>query len=396
MSPFVGTKPDGFAYSACNPRVNPCMGDWLQKTNSALTHCRVSERSNHFVIRATLPTKTDPHKTSHQSISTGIKAEPENVGTVKNLALALDEQIQNGTFRWELWTKAALTKRSRGVAPDDITPAEFAEAIIEIFEHKYPGTERSWKTQWGKKFAPAYKRMLTAPVVVVDEAALRELLLSNPSLAARKTDGSIYSTTVAFKGWRQFDRSSIFEASSGYTAAELTPRDIPSDEELLKYYEEIEAPHWKWLYGITLTYGIRPHEISHSTITKDGRLDIASGKTGAREAWPCRPEWVEQLNLREAHRPTQSADTVAKTASDYFSEKKPGRPGIRTRPARLPFSLYTLRHAWAIRAMKEGYTTSLAAKLLGHSTRVHETTYRRWINKRQMDEMYERQTRKPS
>ena len=372
------------------------MSDWLQKTNSALTHCRVSERSNHFVIRATLPVKTDPHKTSHQSISTGIKAEPENIGTVKTLALTLDQQIQNGTFRWELWTKTALKKQTRGVAPDDITPVEFAEAIVEIFEHKYPGIEKNWKTLWGKKFAPAYKRMLNAPVVVVDESSLRELLLNNPSLAARKTDGSIYSTTIAFKGWRQFDRSSIFEAASGYSAAELTPRDIPSDEELLKYYEEIESPHWKWLYGIMLTYGIRPHEIVGANVTKDGRLDIADGKTGAREAWPCRAEWVEQLNLRKIHRPSQSVLTVAKIAADYFAEKKPGRPGIRTRPARLPFSLYTLRHAWAIRAMREGYTTSLAAKLLGHSTRVHETTYRRWINKRQMDEMYEQRSKPPS
>ena len=372
------------------------MAGWLDKTNGALSYCRVSERSNHFVIRAALPVKTDPRKNSHQTISTGIKAEPENIGTVKSLAIRLDEQLQEGTFRWELWTKDALKKQSRGIAADDITPPEFAGAIIEIFEHKYPGTERNWKTLWGKKFAPAYKRMLAAPFVVVDEAALRELLLSNPSLAARKTDGSIYSTTVVFKGWGQFDRSSIFEASAGYTAAELTPRDIPSDDELLEYHAQIEAPHWKWLYGIVLTYGIRPHEITHSTITKDGRLDIASGKTGAREAWPCKAEWVEQLDLHKAHYPTQSADTVAKIAADYFAEKKPGRPGIRTRPARLPFSLYTLRHAWAIRAMREGYTTSLAAKLLGHSTRVHETTYRRWINKRQMDEMYEQRTKPTS
>lgn len=372
------------------------MAGWLEKTNGALSHCRISERSNHFVIRATLPTKADPSKSAHQSISTGIKSEPENVGTVKRLALELDEQIREGTFKWDLWDRTALKKRSRGVAPDEVTPAEFAEAIIEMFTHKNPGVERSWKTIWGKKFAPSYKRMLNAPAVVVDEETLRQLLLSNESLSARKTDGSVYSTTIVFKGWRQFNRSSIFEAASGYTAAELTPRDIPSDEELLTYYSVIDAPHWKWLYGVVLTYGIRPHEIAFATVTKDGRLDISDGKTGAREAWPCKAEWVDQLKLREMNRPPQPANTVAKIAADYFAEKKPGRPGVRTRPARLPFSLYILRHAWAIRAMKEGYTTSLAAKLMGHSTRVHETTYRRWINKRQMDEMFTQHIKKLS
>ena len=142
------------------------------------------------------------------------------------------------------------------------------------------------------------------------------------------------------------------------------------------------------MYAICLTFGIRPHEIAYATLMKDGRLEISDGKTGEREAWPLMPEWVAKLNLQKVNRPTQSALTVAKTAADYFAEKKPGRPGVRTRPARLPFSLYTLRHAWAIRAMREGFTISLAAKLLGHSTRVHETTYRRWINKAHMDAMY--------
>ena len=88
------------------------------------------------------------------------------------------------------------------------------------------------------------------------------------------------------------------------------------------------------------------------------------------------------------HRPSQSVLTVAKAASDYFSEKKPGRPGVRTRPARLPFSLYTLRHAYAIRLITEGCNSDLSAELMGHSVRVHENTYRRWLNQRYMDDMY--------
>ncbi|EHA63716.1 hypothetical protein Syn8016DRAFT_0757 [Synechococcus sp. WH 8016] len=370
------------------------VASWLDGINGALSHCRVAERFNTYQLRATLPKKADARATSYQTISTGLKATPDNVALLKAMALELDEQIQSGTFSWVLWSKEALKKRAQGIAADGITPAEFASAIEETFRHKHPGVEQSWKTAWGKKFSPAYKRMRSAPVAVVDEAALRDLLLSNPSLAARKTDGSIYSITIAFKGWKQFDRSSIFEASAGYTAAELTPRDIPSDEELLGYYEEIDAPHWKWLYGIMLTYGIRPHEIVYSSLTADGRLDISEGKTGAREAWPCKPEWVRKLNLREEHRPTQSYQTVAKAASDYFAEKKPGRPGIRTRPARLPFSLYTLRHAYAIRLMADGYNSDLSAKLMGHSVRVHTETYRRWLNKSHMDAMFKKQLKK--
>jgi hypothetical protein len=364
------------------------MSNWLDGLNGALSYCRVQERSNHYQLRAKLPKKTDIHTLSHQTISTGLKATPDNVPLLRTLSCELDEQIRHGTFRWEFWTREALQKRGRGLDPGGITPAEFAQAIEDAFHHKYPAVEQSWKTIWGKKYQPAYRRMQALPVLVVDESSLRDLLLSIPGLAARKTDGSIYSSVIAFKGWRQFDRSFIYEAASGYSAAELTPRDIPSDEDLLSYYRNIDAPHWKTLYGLMLTYGCRPHEVINSVITSDGRLEISDGKTGARQAWPLMPEWVNELNLRDLCMPTQSINTIAKVASDYFREKRPGRPGVKTRPARLPFNLYTLRHAWAIRAMREGFTTSLAAKLLGHSTRVHEQTYRRWINKEHMDLMF--------
>ena len=365
------------------------MGSWLDGLNGSLSHCRVAERSNHYQLRAKLPKKADLHTLSHQTISTGLKATPDNVPLLRSMANDLEEQIQGGTFNWAFWSKEALQKRIRGIDPNGITPSEFAEAIAEAFRHKYPGVELSWKTIWGKKYQPAFKRMKALPVLVVDEAALRDLILSNPSLASRKTDGSIYSVTIAYKGWhRQFDRSSIFEAAAGYTAAELTPRDIPSDEELLSYYRKIEAPHWKWMYGVLLTYGIRPHEIVNASIRPDGRLDISDGKTGFRESWPCMPEWVDELNLRDVHRPTQSVQTVAKIASDYFSEKPAGRPGVRTRPARLPFSLYVLRHSYAIRLMGQGYSSDLAAKLMGHGVRVHTTIYRRWMTQQHMDKMF--------
>ncbi|NDJ16778.1 hypothetical protein [Myxacorys almedinensis] len=47
----------------------------------------------------------------------------------------------------------------------------------------------------------------------------------------------------------------------------------------------------------------------------------------------------------------------------------------------LPFHLYDLRHAYAIRAtLTYGMDYKLVAKMMGHSYGVHESIYHRWLN----------------
>ncbi|NJK57019.1 MAG: hypothetical protein HC939_13920 [Pleurocapsa sp. SU_5_0] len=46
-----------------------------------------------------------------------------------------------------------------------------------------------------------------------------------------------------------------------------------------------------------------------------------------------------------------------------------------------------LRHCWAIRAM--GFMPdSMAARMMAHTTAVHNQTYKRWLNENQEEEFY--------
>jgi integrase len=56
----------------------------------------------------------------------------------------------------------------------------------------------------------------------------------------------------------------------------------------------------------------------------------------------------------------------------------------------LPFGLYTLRHAYAIRLLNFGISSVIGARLMGHSVEIHNRTYRRWLNKQHMSELRQR------
>ena len=42
--------------------------------------------------------------------------------------------------------------------------------------------------------------------------------------------------------------------------------------------------------------------------------------------------------------------------------------------------LYALRHAWAVRSIRQGVPTGLAAKCMGHDVAIHCRSYHRWLD----------------
>jgi hypothetical protein len=75
--------------------------------------------------------------------------------------------------------------------------------------------------------------------------------------AARRDKGAILVQVEKSLG---FNIEKMRGASKGYGAAQLTPREIPSDNLIEETFNLIKLPHWKWLWGICTTYGLRPHE----------------------------------------------------------------------------------------------------------------------------------------
>jgi integrase len=343
----------------------------LARENRKLDHCSLTQRKNSLYLRATLPRRQDPSTKGQTSMALGLTALPENLKKAVELARLLDDQLHQESFSWALWEPSELSRVIKGNPAHSITVAEFRSGIESVFDQKYPETPKSWDTIWGKKYKPAIN-VLAQLNGLCSENLLIEALEQVAAPSSRKSHASIFNETNR-KLRLGFSREAITEAGAGYTRAELKPRDIPTDDELLSYWSKIKLPQWRWMFGVVMAYGIRPHEIVNCQMRAEGILEVSSDtKTGRREVWACPAEWVQELELERIYRPTQKKEQVSRACNDYIRDQ-----GI-------PIPLYAARHAYAIRMLSHGVSSDVGAKLMGHSPQMHTTTYRQWIDDKHM------------
>lgn len=179
-----------------------------------------------------------------------------------------------------------------------------------------------------------------------------------------------------------------------YNSDAVTPRNIPSDDLIITTYLSVKNAAWRWVYGMIATYGLRPHEVFRLDLdllrAGDEVCHVGDDtKTGFRRTWPYHPEWVEQFNLKAPIIPGIKLDRpnrrLGESAAEYFSQT-----------ARIPFTLYNLRHAWAIRATLYGLQPELAAQQMGHSLEVHNKIYQKWMGRNAHQIAYDATLKNPN
>lgn len=170
-----------------------------------------------------------------------------------------------------------------------------------------------------------------------------------------------------------------------YSARRPKPRNISSDEQIVQYWQSLANPAYRWVFGMMAAYGLRNHEVVHldmEMLKESPVLWVLAGKTGARRVRPLHPEWYEQLQLNKPRLPNinleRPNDKIGHSITRYFADLK--NPPF--------FNLYSLRHAYAIRALRYRLQTKITAKMMGHSAIVHEEIYRLWIDEFVIDEAY--------
>lgn len=161
-----------------------------------------------------------------------------------------------------------------------------------------------------------------------------------------------------------------------YSPKRPKPRDIPSDDLIVGFWQSLNNPGWRFILGLIATYGLRPHEaffVDYDRLEQGDRvLWVLQGKTGDRRVWAFHPEWFDQFDLGRPVLPavdlTRRHDQIGHSATRYFWEIK------------APFKLYDVRHAWAIRTLEYGLDDALSARQMGHSVEVHTDIYQQWID----------------
>ena len=186
------------------------------------------------------------------------------------------------------------------------------------------------------------------------------------------------TTALAKSAGIEWDGSHL---RGNYSSSKVEQRDLPTDEAIARYREQLTNPAWQWVYGMMATYGLRNHECFRLDLTDFPVVRVLENtKTGAREVWPCYPEWSSAWSLDQVQLPPIELDR---------SNEKIGHSATRYLSPKLPFVPYDLRHAWAVRTLLFGWPVELSARQMGHSVEVHTRTYQRWINREKIQAVYD-------
>ena len=315
--------------------------------------CSIQQRNEQFYLRARVPDK-----------GTGlIKQQRLPLGKIsikqaEEEGIRLGHLLRNQEFTWDAW---------EGIDPTGIrviTAGEFRQAARQLFEKK-KRAESTWKRKW----RTALNKLPKADDAPITESFLLKLVESMPvGSCGRRNDGTYLSRYAEFVG---MNGAAIREASLGYSEKDVVKRDPPSDEKIEEAFNKIKAPHWRWQFACAAVYGLRPHEIPLVTFNDEWECIVPDEtKTGFHVAWPLHSRWIDLFGIKDIRRGNQTPENMS---NSWRNARQPRRYNI-------DIPLYDLRHAYAIRCLRKGIQSTIAARLMGHTVMIHERTYRRWID----------------
>lgn len=331
----------------------------------------IVQRKEWLYLRTVLPPKpgSDKVKPYRQDITrprVGLPATPQGLKAAEKLAVTLWGSITDNTFDWNTW----LGKPSL----EEQMVSEWVSAFKEHWLSKGKTSEATWERHWQRAFNRLPQEQPLTP-----EMLLKTLLSVAPGTRERKRTTSYYQRLAEFANL-SIDLSPYKGEYS--TGRSEVPRDLPSDDLIATWRDNIPNPHWRWVYGVMAALGVRPHEAFFLKPTSSPLVwDVLNGKTGPRQASALYPEWVEQWDLMNGSPPKLTYPEFQIYGSQVVHQF--GK-------YQLPFVPYDLRHAFAVRCIKFDISASIAARMMGHSVAVHTKTYQRWLSAAEQQAVYQK------
>lgn len=321
-------------------------------------------------LRATLPPrpfsqKIRPHQ---QRIPLNLLVSETNIKKAEYEAEKLSGAIAFNTFSWANYAVAKTR---------DTTPlSETVELFRKHWFAQHDLTERTWQHNWAR-----YYRRLPQDEPLSTKTMRSAIGQTPPNSVSRRDICRVYTTLC---NWASVPCD--FESLAGSKPKSKKEKSIPSDAELFETRARCKCATikadagWRWVYSIMLLAGLRPHEAFFCDWSEQG-LEVRQGKTGPRTIFYetfelMYPGLLEEWDMKDIHLPDIDAENA------YQKGTLGNKVCVRFHRWELPFSPYTLRHAFAIRAsVTHGLPTAVAAALMGHSEAIHVREYHRWLSK---------------
>lgn len=362
---------------------------WLAKQNRALRDrgYKVSLELHQGLVRlrATLPPKPSEPANSpwkQRRISTGLlypEQASEAVSQAEKLGGALERTNRTKeAFDWTTWDRPARGGKRLALGTQPSLSGADALSRTEqwwLSQRKRSASEATtWDVDYARPLRPLLKIADLQP-----EHLIHLVSATTVGTRARQRCSRAAACVAKVIGCSTDLQRQIRDLGKGYSqTTDTAPRTLPADEELSAFIDALPSD-WQWPVGICAVYGARPHEaLLYADVQPSKLLAVSAGKTGARMSVALPPEWIERWELTTKRLPSINLERSHKVVGAAMSRA--------FRRAEVDFQPYDLRHAWAVRAI---YTprigVSMAAKSMGHSVQVHNTTYQRWFDSSGME-----------
>ncbi|HIK44319.1 MAG TPA: site-specific integrase [Leptolyngbyaceae cyanobacterium M65_K2018_010] len=357
-----------------------------QRLKAARLGLRVERRGDRLALRGTLPPRpgsgrTRPHQ---QRIPLGLPATKAGLKQIEQEAKVIAARLIERRFSW-----ADYLPTPEPVDPETV-PLEEQVAQFQAHLLHCPGADvaaqASLKTTWEKAYAPYLKKLLNQASQHPRQSLGEAIIATLEALPVQTRSRQVGCT--ALKAFAEFHHialpRSIDDLWGSYGSHRTQRRELPSDEDILTWFDRIPNPAWQTVYGLMAAYGLRNHEVFFCDRSEllggdpEARITVlATTKTGLHDVWPFYPEWVDRFGLRQGGLPAINTDLSTTTLQRVGQQV-----ALQFKRYGIPFAPYDLRHAWAVRTIHVGLPDTVAARMMGHSVAIHTRTYHRWITLR--------------
>jgi len=315
----------------------------------------VNVHKERLYLLARLPPRTDPSgPLKQQRIALGHSDTPANRKVAEKRRAELQRQLDQGTFAWEDWIEVR-------------TGTTWKQAIDNLYRKRVVNG-RTGQNTWEISYMGRLRKLpMTA---MVTSAGIQEAL----GRYERET-ASYKELFYLLRDIAKLTAVKFPEVPVPTYGAKITAPKVPDDAEIQRVLLAAD-PETRWHLGMMATYGLRPHETIGCIFLGDShKVAVAANtKTGGRVVVPCPPEWVDLFDLRSESRVLIDSERSDKVSQWLHARRK--KLGIAFKP-------YALRHAYAGRLWRVGgarLDIFTAARLMGHTVKEHERTYRAWIS----------------
>lgn len=329
----------------------------LQERHSySMGKVSVNQVKGKLYLLASLPPKSGSGPNKAQRVATGLDDTPADRKVADKRRAIMQRQVDTGTFAWTDWV--------------DLGKGFSWKKAIDLLYRKRVVMGRTGQSTWDISYWGRLKQLPMTKVVTQQEVA--------KALTKYERDSASYKELFfLLKDLCKLINLEFPEMPVPTYGSKVKAPEVPDDDEIESWVKKAmtEDPELGWALGMMATYGLRPHELDECQFLDDrNRLEVPDEtKTGDRIVVPLKREWVETFELRTEKRREKYSTAAASTSQWVFAHKK--KLGFPYRP-------YALRHAYAGRLWRTGGSrldVFTCAKLMGHSPKVHETTYRAWI-----------------